>query len=96
MGLVCVNVRKLREGERDKVERISVSFGYSEEAIAKTMIMTFSLSLLFLFLYYHFDYHNKNLCVLRQVFITFHVYGVSIIKLNLLPKLLSMSNKFGR
>lgn len=44
MGLVCVNVRKLREGERDKVERISVSFGYSEEAIAKTMIMTFSLS----------------------------------------------------
>lgn len=69
MGLVCVNVRKLREGERDKVERISVSFGYSE-AIAKTMIMTFSL--LFLFLYYHFDCHNKNLCVLREVLITFY------------------------
>jgi len=51
MGLVCVNVRKLREGERDKVERISVSFGYSEEAIAKTMIMTFSLSLSFFFSY---------------------------------------------
>lgn len=43
MGLVCVNVRKLREGERDKVERISVSFGYSEEAIAKTSGSNFDM-----------------------------------------------------